>query len=282
MSSDLEQVHQRLFVKDQEINALKVQNRHLIAKVEEAEARAKPNQINTQQITAEVHRLVQRSLTQAFEAMQGTLRGVYQQSLRAQQAVEDLAAHSRELENRVAESRKEDQVFYQDKILQTLNSLCDQIDRTVDQRMSEMSGTLAKTQNETLSDLEALKLAMSAMHRSAELTNEQIQALSQKITSHRAEFKLMRGEVRSAMENQSERVQVQDEASETAAETSNEKSEDLTLILDLLRTQKQELQETSSKAENYLKKYRAENENTKNAKDVQAVNLDPSMNEGNP
>ena len=54
MSNELQQFQQKVWVKEQEINALKVQNRHLIAKLEEAELSAKPNQINTQQIAQQI------------------------------------------------------------------------------------------------------------------------------------------------------------------------------------------------------------------------------------
>ena len=49
-------LQQRLTVREQEINGLKVQNRHLLSRIEELEKNAKPNQINTQFVADEVHR----------------------------------------------------------------------------------------------------------------------------------------------------------------------------------------------------------------------------------
>ena len=54
-------------------------------------------------------------MTASFEILQSTMRGIYQQSARAQQAVEDMAAQSRDLENRMNEQRKADQNFYQEQ-----------------------------------------------------------------------------------------------------------------------------------------------------------------------
>ena len=46
-------LQQRLSVREHEINALKVQNRHLLGKIEQLEQKAVPNQINTQFIAQE-------------------------------------------------------------------------------------------------------------------------------------------------------------------------------------------------------------------------------------
>ena len=53
-SAEGQQAQQRLWVKEQEVSALKVQNRHLIAKLEDAEKSAEPNKINTQKIASEI------------------------------------------------------------------------------------------------------------------------------------------------------------------------------------------------------------------------------------
>lgn len=276
-SNDLEQAHQRLFIKDQEINALKVQNRHLISKVEDAENKAKPNQINTQQISAEIHRMVQRTLNQAFEAMQTTLRGVYQQSLRSQQAVEDLSTHSRELENRVNESRKIDQAFYQDKILTNLNALCDRIERQIDQRLAALANIdlLIKKQNESLNDLESVKMGMNSIVRNTEQSVVDADRIHEQVQNHRAEFKLLRGEVRAMIDRQREAAR--SESLQALLETKNKEieniekmtvvgedgKEDLTSILDLLRSQKSELNQVAHQAEAYLRNYRnQENQET--------------------
>src|ERR1700758_3826084 len=74
VSAESQLVQQRLWVKEQEVSALKVQNRHLIAKLEDAEKSAQPNQINTQKIATEIQNKlkpligdIQKSLTESFD-----------------------------------------------------------------------------------------------------------------------------------------------------------------------------------------------------------------------
>src|SRR3954466_9940659 len=78
-SQSLSTLEQRIWVKEQEVSALKVQNRHLLAKLDDAEKSAKPNQVNTQFIALEVQKSLQpvlqeldKSIKGAFEILQST------------------------------------------------------------------------------------------------------------------------------------------------------------------------------------------------------------------
>lgn len=167
-------LQQRLSVREQEINALKVQNRHLIAKIDELEKAAEPNQIDTQFIADEVKRHIdpvvqqlQSTLSASFEMIQSTLKGIYQQSQRSQGAVEQMAAHARELEGRMNEQRKQDQNFYQDKMFSMIGNFCDRLERQIDVRLKSLSVVemVHSRQNEILIDLETLKAAIFSVQK---------------------------------------------------------------------------------------------------------------------
>jgi hypothetical protein len=171
-----QQLQQRLWVKEQEVSALKVQNRHLIAKLEESEKKAEhnaqPQQINTQLIAAEIQNQIkpligeiEKSLKESFDMLKSTMRGIYQQSQRAQQAVEDIGAHAREVETRHNEARKADQVYYQEKILSMVTSFGDRIERQLENRLRNLAVVelMNTKQNEVLSDIEMIKGAISEL-----------------------------------------------------------------------------------------------------------------------
>ncbi len=230
-------LQQRLSVREQEINSLKVQNRHLLNRIEELEKNSKPNQINTQFVADEVHRhlepvisQLQNTITSSFEILQSTMRGIYQQSQRAQQAVEDMAAHSRDLEVRMNEQRKADQNFYQDKMFSMIGAFCDRVERQIEIRMKALSTVelMNTKQNEVLADIENIKSSISSMQknsdsnrgeiarieRNASESNEKlidvqlqtqtseelIRDTLQQVQNHRAEFKIIRSELKQAIE----------------------------------------------------------------------------------
>jgi hypothetical protein len=230
-------LQQRLTVREQEINGLKVQNRHLLSRIEELEKNAKPNQINTQFVADEVHRhlepvigQLQSTITSSFEILQSTMRGIYQQSQRAQQAVEDMAAHSRDLEMRMNEQRKADQNFYQDKMFSMIGAFCDRVERQIEIRMKALSAVelLNTKQNEMLADVETIKGSIGIMQKNSELnrgdisriernasesneklidvqlqtqsTEDLIRDTLQQVQNHRAEFKIIRSELKQAVE----------------------------------------------------------------------------------
>jgi hypothetical protein len=234
-------LQQRLHVRENEINALKVQNRHLIGKLEELENQAKPNQINTKFVADDVHRhlepviaQMQSTMTASFEILQSTMRGIYQQSQRAQQAVEDMTSQSRDLEMRMNEQRKSDQNYYQDKIFSMIGAFCDRVERQIDIRLKSLSVVelMNAKQNEVLSDVESMKSTLSIMQKNSEngrgeisriernaieanekLIDVQVQTQNsealirdtlQQIQNHRSEFKLIRSELKSTMESISE------------------------------------------------------------------------------
>jgi hypothetical protein len=167
-------MQQRLSVREQEINALKVQNRHLLAKIDELEKAAEPNQIDTQYIADEVKRHIdpvvqqlQATLNASFEMIQSTLKGIYQQSQRSQNAVEEMAAHAQGLEIRMNEQRKQDQNFYQDKVFSMIGNFCDRLERQIDVRLKSLSVVemVHSRQNEILIDLETLKAAIFSVQK---------------------------------------------------------------------------------------------------------------------
>jgi hypothetical protein len=183
---EAQQIQQRLYVKEQEVAALKVQNRHLISKLEEAEKKAEPNQINTQLIASEIQNQIkpligeiEKSLKESFEMLKSTMRGIYQQSQRAQQAVEDIGAHARELEARHNDQRKADQVYYQEKILSMVTSFGDRIDRQLDHRLRGLAVVelMNTKQNEVLADIEMIKGSVSEIVMNQENIRQELKNL---------------------------------------------------------------------------------------------------------
>ncbi len=186
-SAETQQLQQRLWVKEQEVSALKVQNRHLIAKLEDAEKSAQPNQINTQKIANEIQNQlrpliaeIEKSLTESFDILKSTMRGIYQQSQRAQQAVEDIGAHSRAVELRLNEQRKADQVYYQEKILSMVTSFGDRIERQLENRLRNLAVVelMNTKQNEVLADIDMLKSSMASLVVSNESLRAEIKSNS--------------------------------------------------------------------------------------------------------
>jgi hypothetical protein len=230
-------LQQRLSVREQEINSLKVQNRHLLNRIEDLEKNSKPNQINTQFVADEVHRhlepvisQLQNTITSSFEILQSTMRGIYQQSQRAQQAVEDMAAHSRDLEVRMNEQRKADQNFYQDKMFSMIGAFCDRVERQIEIRMKALSTVelMNTKQNEVLADIENIKASIGIMQKNSDSNRGEISRIErnasesneklidvqlqtqtseelirdtlQQVQNHRAEFKIIRSELKQAIE----------------------------------------------------------------------------------
>lgn len=193
ISADTQQIQQRLWVKEQEVSALKVQNRHLISKLEDAEKSAEPNNIDTKKISIEIQNQlrpliadIENSLKESFDILKGTLRGVYQQSQRAEKAVDDIGAHSREVELRLNEQRKADQVYYQEKILSMVTSFGERIERQLENRLRNLAVVelMNTKQNEVLADVDMLKGAISELMVSNESLRTEIKLLA-KETSQR-------------------------------------------------------------------------------------------------
>lgn len=177
MPANPQLLQQRLNVREQEINALKVQNRHLLEQIDGLEKEAEPNQIDTQFVADEVKRsidpVIQQmkiTMTSSFEILQSTMRGIYQQSQRAEKAVVDMAAQTRELEVRLNDQRKQDQNFYQDKIFSMISNFCDRLERQVEVRLKALGSIEIMTakQNEILTDLETVKGTLESVQRNAE------------------------------------------------------------------------------------------------------------------
>lgn len=324
------QTEQRIWIKEQEINALKVQNRHLLSKLEDAEKSAKPNQINTQFVAIEVQKSLQpvlqqleKSIQGAFEILQSTMRGVYQQSQRCQQAVEEMGAHSRDLEVRMHEQRKADHVFFQEKILASVTAFTDRMERQIENRLKALTHleVMSSKQNEMLNDVDQMKALVTSMQKAFDLSRSDLTRMEkestestqklievqvqtqnseelardvlQQIQNHRAEFKLLRGEMRSILEtnqklnekmnqieaqvvqHQEKRIEQELKEIETAdsiqelidikdkdiqgiqevlsAENATQNKEDLALILEMLRSQKSNLKKVAKEAELRLK-----------------------------
>lgn len=324
-------IQQRLKVREQEVSALKTQNRHLLEKLESVEKSAKPNQINTHLVAQEVQKHLepviadmQNMMKSSFEILQSTMRGIYQQSQRAQQAVEESAAQSRDLEIRMNEQRKTDQNFYQDKIFSMIAAFCDRIERQIEIRLKALATVelLNTKQNEVLEDVESMKGLIASIQKNSEsgrgeiaridrniseanekLLDVQMQTQNteslirdtlQQIENHRAEFRVIRQEIKGAADtltnaaaqmesnsmisNASAKPNVNG-AGENVAEDENqiiqelivqkhnelesleknieahgaEGKDDVTMILALLRAQKNELQKVAQEAKAYIK-----------------------------
>ncbi|NDG83808.1 MAG: hypothetical protein EBX52_02075 [Proteobacteria bacterium] len=319
-------LQQRLNVREQEINALKVQNRHLLGRIEELEKKAEPNQIDTQFVADEVKRTLdpviqqmKATMTSSFEILQSTMRGIYQQSQRAEKAVADMSAHTRELEIRLNEQRKQDQNFYQDKVFSMIGNFCDRLERQIEIRLKALGAVevMSAKQNEILVDLETVKAAVGSVQRNSEsgrgdisrmeknsvevqqkLADVQVQTRTseeltrdtlQQIQNHRAEFRLIRAELRQAVEAMNGLLNKVEENNELVtagpAPRSDEQlieslvekkqkeiemlentlveqapgnaEQDATMILALLRAQKNDLQKAAEEAKTYLKNHLA-------------------------
>ena len=266
-SADTQQIQQRLWVREQEINALKVQNRHLLTKLDDAEKSAKPNQINTQGIAEEVQKNLkpvlaemEASLKSAFDILQSTMRGIYQQSSRAQEAVDEMTRHTRDIQNQM-----------QDNVTATMTTFCDRLERQI---LSRLNGVdiLVQKQNEMLRDIETMKVAFASMQSRSEngsaeasqrLVEVQIQSRNseevtrdalQQIRNHRSEFKILRAEVRTLLENSRSAVNGDSSDLEVSENAPLDASgEDMTRVLELLRNQKSDLQKVAKDSENFLK-----------------------------
>jgi hypothetical protein len=306
-------LQQRLNVREQEISALKVQNRHLLEKIEELEKKAEPNKIDTSFVADEVKRTLdpviqqlKTTMTSSFEVLQSTMRGIYQQSQRSEKAVSDLSAHTRELEIRLNDQRKQDQNFYQDKVFSMIGNFCDRLERQIEIRLKALGAVemIGGKQNEILGDLESLKSALGSIQRNSEsgrsdlnrmeknnaevhrkLADVEVQAVNsgeiardtlQQIHNHRAEFRLIRAELRqtvailngllnpegeqvrpveTAPDSSSGRPWEESETLETmpVEQASGPVEQDAAMALALLRARKSELQRAAQEARNYIK-----------------------------
>jgi protein involved in polysaccharide export with SLBB domain len=314
-------LQQRLNVREQEINGLKVQNRHLLSQIEELEKQAKPNQIDTQFVADEVRKHLDpvikqltTTMTSSFEILQSTMRGIYQQSQRSQKAVEDMAAHTRDLEIRLNDQRKQDQNFYQDRIFSMIGNFCDRLERQIEIRLKALGTVeiMSSKQNEILGELESLKSSIQSVQKNSEsnrgdvirvernsnevnqkLVDVQVQTQNseelirdtlQQVQNHRAEFKLIRSELKQAVDSMNVLLSKVDESRARLDEPQDMRSEeqlihdlveqkqkeidgfeksisrqvqgkteeDATMILSLLRAQKDELQRVAENAKTYI------------------------------
>ncbi len=230
-------LQQRLSVREQEINALKIQNRHLLERIEELEKKAEPNRIDTRFVADEVNRALDPVLQQmkstvnsSFEILQSTMRGIYQQSQRAEKAVSDMSSQTRELEIRLNDQRKQDQTYYQDRILSIVSGFCDRLERQIDIRLRALGSIelVIGKQNEILSDLETLKSVVESAQRNTEAgradvgrvekgfggiqeqlveiqlnvrsAGELVKDTLQQAQSHRAEIRMIRAELKQTVD----------------------------------------------------------------------------------
>ncbi|MBU6152910.1 MAG: hypothetical protein KGP28_01285 [Bdellovibrionales bacterium] len=314
-------LQQRLQVREQEINGLKIQNRHLLSQIEELEKQAKPNQIDTQFVADEVRKhlepVIQHlsgTIASSFEMLQSTMRGIYQQSQRSQKAVEDMSAYTRELEVRLNDQRKQDQNFYQDRIFSMIGNFTDRLERQIEIRLKSLGTVevLNSKQNEILNELECLKSSFNGVQKNSEaskgeisrvernsgeinqkLVDVQVQTQSalelirdalQQIQNHRAEFKLIRAELKMTVDHMNSLISRVEEERSVSDDSLNQQSgevlirnlveqkqkeidgmeksldqesggkaqEDAAVILSLLRAQKDQLQKVADQAKTYL------------------------------
>jgi chromosome segregation ATPase len=178
-------------------------------------------------VIAQMHSM----MTSSFEMLQSTMRGIYQQSQRAEQAVQEMSSHSRDLEIRMNEQRKADQNYYQDKIFSMIGAFCDRVERQIDARLKSLSVVelMNSKQNEVLSDVESMKASLVLMQKNSEASRGEISRIErnaseaneklidvqlqtqntealirdtlQQIQNHRSEFKIIRSELKQTLES---------------------------------------------------------------------------------
>lgn len=223
-------LNQRLWVKEQEVQALKTQNRHLIARLEELEKKKTDVEENTHalgefrgtlttQLTAalnaiqeQIHRFTNQilgatetSLKSGFETIQQTMKALYTQNQRGQQQIENAVGSIGNLEKRVDQQANEvmnqtkvHNLQFQDKVIGNLNGFMDRIERLMDSRLQGLSelSRLDYKQEELLREIKALTAA-----------------------SPRAEIKLLRGQLQAVLTDMENlRAQLQSSSPQDAIE----------------------------------------------------------------
>jgi hypothetical protein len=239
---------QRLWVKEQEVAALKTQNRHLIARLEELEQKKTDVEENTaalgefrgnlttqlsaalNSIQEQIHRFTNQilsstetSLKSGFDTIQQTMRALYTQNQRSQQQIEKAVGSIGTLEQRVDTQASEvlnqskvHNLQFQDKVIGNLNGFMDRVERLMDSRLQGLSeiARLDYKQEELLTEIKNLTAA-----------------------SPRAEIKLLRGELKAVLaeldalksqmelSNPAEAIEVLIQAQEKKAKAVETKSE---------------------------------------------------------
>lgn len=248
-------LNQRLWVKEQEVQALKTQNRHLIARLEELEKKKTDVEENTlalgefrgtlttqlssalnaiqeqiQRFTSQVLATTETSLKSGFETIQQTMKALYTQNQRGQQQIENAVGSIGNLEKRVDQQATEvlnqtkvHNLQFQDKVVGNLNGFMDRIERLMDSRLQGLSelSRLDYKQEELLREIKALTAA-----------------------SPRAEIKLLRGQLQAVLTDMENlRAQLQTSSPQDAIEVLVQAQEKKTRAI-----------ETKSEMETYLRR----------------------------
>ncbi len=248
-------LNQRLWVKEQEVQALKTQNRHLIARLEDLEKKKTDVEENTaalgefrgtlttqlsaalNAIQEQIHRFTSQilastetSLKSGFDTIQQTMRALYTQNQRGQQQIETAVGSIGNLEKRVDQQANEvmnqtkvQNFQFQDKVLGNLNGFMDRIERLMESRLQGLSelARIDYKQEELLREIKALTAA-----------------------SPRAEIKLLRGQLQAVLSDMENlRSQLQASSPQDAIEVLVQAQEKKTRAI-----------ETKSEMETYLKR----------------------------
>lgn len=225
-----------------------------------------------------------------------------------------MASYTRELEVRLNDQRKQDQNFYQDRIFSMIGNFTDRLERQIEIRLKSLGTVevLNAKQNEILNELETLKSSFNGVQKNSEISRGEISRVErnsgeihqklvdvqvqtqgglelirdalQQIQNHRAEFKLIRSELKLTVDHMNSILnKVEEERSASDGHVSDdsddilirtlveqkqkeiegiEKSlvresagkteEDAAVILSLLRAQKEQLLKAADQAKTYL------------------------------
>lgn len=225
-----QQTQMILRIREQEVNALKAQNTHLINKIQELEGTKVGIEENNhlisgfrgqmdQQLSAALNQLqeqVQRftkavlvntesALKGGFEAIQGTMKAIYTQSQRGQEQISQSLKIVQEIDKRieghsidVLSQAKVQNLQFQDKLTANIQNFCERVERTIDNRLEALSGleSLRGKQEETLKSLDSVdrsRADMVSKMMSLEITQKNSDSVNKETQT---QVQILRAEIR--------------------------------------------------------------------------------------
>jgi chromosome segregation ATPase len=305
---NMQQIQLALRIREQEVSALKAQNKHLIERIQEHEGTKHGIEENNQlissfrgqldqQLTAALNGLqeqVQRftkavlvntesALKGGFEAIQGTLKAIYTQSQRGQEQISQSLKIVQEIDKRieghsidVLTQAKVQNLQFQDKLTANIQNFLDRVERTIDSRLEALSGldSLRGKQEETLKSLESVdrgRADMISKLMSLEITQKNTDSVNRETQT---QIQILRAEIRAL------RTEIQNV---TESGTPNHQRADLeyTEALAAISNAKTGLAEArreKSEAENYLRRINEQLNHSKNMTEVARSIRDEDVN----
>lgn len=272
------------WVKEQEIQALKVQNRHLIQRIEELENSKSDIEVNNklisnfqgqldQQLTHALNQLQQQvqkftravltnteaALKNGFESIQGTMKALYSQNQRGQEQIDRALQSTLRLEEKIENHQidvlaqaKVQNLQFQDRLVGNIQNFCDRIERVVDQRLEGLSAldSLKGKQEESiklLSNVDQHRSDLISKVMSLEITQKNTDSVSRETQN---QVQALRLEVRSVRDEIQNLIQNIQNARTTTSNPLNDAAGDLATI----QNQKNEAIKEKNEIEDYLRK----------------------------